>query len=199
MIPSSGDIQLHSWHAKRIVRNMFPLLIVLSIIVLWAGISLEAAEEMLTTVVILAVIVPTMVDMGGNLGAILSSRLTTRFHLGMSVLDVRDRILWANIAAVMALAVTIFAALAVGAYIVGLFFGFPIDFLDLLTITMVSGISVAIVAIICSFGATYASYRLGIDPDDTTIPIVTNLVDVAGMVIFLAVSAYVLEFDIGIT
>lgn len=178
---------------------MFPLLIILSIIVLWAGISLEAAEEMLQTYLILAVIVPTMIDMGGNLGAILSSRLTTRFHLGLSVLDVRDRILWANIAAIMTLAVTIFAALAVGAYMIGLMFGYPIDFLDLLTITMVSGISVAVVAIVCSFSATYASYRLGIDPDDTTIPIVTNLVDVAGMIIFLAVSAYVLGFEAAIT
>ena len=41
-------------------------------------------------------------------------------------------------------------------------------------------------------GATYVSYQLGIDPDDTTIPIVTNVVDVFGMVIFLGVSAWLL-------
>lgn len=193
LVMAGAEIPLGSWNMRRIVRNMFPLLIVLSIIVLWAGISLEAAEEMLQVFPVLAVIVPTMVDMGGNLGAILSSRLTTRFHLGMSVTDPRDRELWANIAAIFALAGTIFTALAVGAYAIGRILGDPLPFLDLLTITLISGMSVAIVAVICSFGATYASYRLGIDPDDTTIPIVTNLVDVAGMVIFLAVSAIVLD------
>jgi mgtE-like transporter len=52
--------------------------------------------------------------------------------------------------------------------------------------------SVAALAVLFSFATTYGSYRLGIDPDDTTIPIVTNVVDVFGMVIFLGVSRLVL-------
>ena len=53
--------------------------------------------------------------------------------------------------------------------------------------------SVAVIAVVCSFLATYLSYRVGVDPDDTTIPIVTNVVDVFGMVIFVAVSAAIVE------
>ena len=185
---------LGTWSARRIVRNMFPLLIVLSIIVLWAGITLEEAEELLTEYGLLAVMVPTMVDMGGNLGAILSSRLSTRFHLGTTELDPRDRVLWGNVAAILALAVTIFTALAVGAWVIGQLIGAPLGLSTLLAISLISGISVAIIAIVCSFAATYGSYRLGIDPDDTTIPIVTNVVDVFGMVIFIGVSAWVLGF-----
>jgi mgtE-like transporter len=173
---------------------MFPLLIVLSVIVLAAGITLEDAEEMLTEYGILAVMVPTMVDMGGNLGAILSSRLSTRFHLGMSELDPRDRTLWANVAAILALAATIFTALAFGAYLLGQVVGSSLRLPTLLTISLVSGLSVAVVAIVVSFAATYASYRMGIDPDDITIPIVTNVVDVVGMIVFIAVSAVVLGF-----
>jgi mgtE-like transporter len=173
---------------------MFPFLIVLSVIVLAAGITLEDAEEMLTEYGILAVMVPTMVDMGGNLGAILSSRLSTRFHLGMSELDPRDRTLWANVAAILALAATIFTALAFGAYLLGQVVGSSLRLPTLLTISLVSGLSVAVVAIVVSFAATYASYRMGIDPDDITIPIVTNVVDVVGMIVFIAVSAVVLGF-----
>ncbi|NGM68404.1 ABC transporter permease [Natronolimnobius sp. AArcel1] len=186
---------LGTWNWKSIVGNMFPLLVVLSIIVLWAGITLEDAEEMLEEFAILAVMVPTMVDMGGNLGAILSSRLSTRFHLGTTELDPTDRVLWANVVAILALAATIFTALAVGAYTLGVvLFDTPIAFGELLLISLVSGMSVAVIAIIFSFAATYGSYRLGIDPDDTTIPIVTNVVDVFGMVIFIGVSAAVLNF-----
>jgi len=52
--------------------------------------------------------------------------------------------------------------------------------------------ALAAVAVVCSFTATWASYRLGIDPDDTTIPIVTNVVDVFGMLIFVGVAMWLL-------
>ena len=186
---------LGTWDWKSIVGNMFPLLVILSLIVLWAGITLEAAEEGLETFAILAVRVPTMVDMGGNLGAILSSRLSTRFHLGTTELDPRDRVLWANVAAILALAATIFTALAIGAAAIDhVLFDATVGFGNLLFISLVSGMSVAVIAIVFSFAATYGSYRLGIDPDDTTIPIVTNVVDVFGMVIFIGVSSAVLGF-----
>lgn len=192
MVTPQGS--LGTWSTRSIVGNMFPLLVVLSIIVLWAGITLEGAEELLEQYGILAVMVPTMVDMGGNLGAILSSRLSTRLHLGTSDFDPRDRVLWANVGAILALAATIFTALAIGAYAIGAVVGFGLPLSTLLLISLVSGMSVAVIAVVFSFAATYASYRLGIDPDDTTIPIVTNVVDVFGMVIFIGVSALVLGF-----
>ena len=190
MITPQGS--LGTWNWKTIVGNMFPLLIVLTVIVLFAGIRLEEAEEMLTDFAILAVMVPTMVDMGGNLGAILSSRLSTRFHLGTTTLDPRDRVLWANVLAVLALAATIFTALAVGAFLLGQLIGSTLGLGTLLVISLTSGMLLAVIAIIFSFATTYASYRYGIDPDDTTIPVVTNVVDVFGMVIFLSISALVL-------
>ena len=192
MVVPSGS--LGSWETKSIVSNMFPLLVVLCIIVLWAGITLEDAEELLETYGLLAVMVPTMVDMGGNLGAILSSRLSTRFHLGTTEIDPKDRVLWANIAAVLALAATIFTALAIGAWAIGQVIGAPLGLSTLLLISLTSGMAVAVIAIIFSILATYGSYRLGVDPDDTTIPIVTNVVDVCGMVIFIGVSSLVLGF-----
>ncbi len=192
MVIPSGS--LGSWETKSIVTNMFPLLVVLCIIVLWAGITLEDAEELLEMYGLLAVMVPTMVDMGGNLGAILSSRLSTRFHLGTTEIDLKDRVLWANIAAVLALAATIFTALAIGAWAIGQVIGAPLGLSTLLVISLTSGMAVAVIAIIFSILATYGSYKLGVDPDDTTIPIVTNVVDVCGMVIFIGVSSLVLGF-----
>ncbi|SFB68021.1 mgtE-like transporter [Halobiforma haloterrestris] len=192
--PQSGQGSLGTWDWTSIVGNMFPLLVALSIIVLWAGITLEGAEEMLEEYAILAVMVPTMIDMGGNLGAILSSRLSTRFHLGTTELDPTDRVLWANVGAILALAATIFTALAFGAYALGVLVGSPLPLSTLLTISLLSGMSVAVIAIVFSFAATYGSYRFGIDPDDTTIPIVTNVVDVFGMLIFIGVSGLVLGF-----
>ena len=183
---------LGTWDWKRIVANSFPLLVGLSIVVLWAGLTLEDAEALLGEYGVLAVMVPTMVDMGGNLGAILSARLSTRFHLGTTTIDPDDPELWANVAAILALAATVFTALAVGAWLLGRFVGAALPLSTLLVISLGSGLSLALIAIVFSFGATYVSYRLGIDPDDTTIPIVTNVVDVFGMIVFIGVSGLVL-------
>jgi len=183
---------LGSWNWRTIVVNMFPLLVGLSIVVLVAGIRLEGARGLLREYAVLAVMVPTMVDMGGNLGAILSARLSTRFHLGTTELDPRDRVLWANVLAVFALAATIFTALAVGAYLLGQVVGSTLTLGELLAISLISGLLLALIAVVFSFGATYVSYQLGVDPDDTTIPIVTNVVDVFGMIIFIGVSAWLL-------
>ncbi|MFC6613981.1 magnesium transporter [Halopenitus salinus] len=190
MAASTGT--LGSWSARRIVGNMFPLLVALSVIVLWAGITLEDAEELLGEYGALAVMVPVMVGMGGNLGAILSSRLTTRLHLGTTEFDPRDRHLWATVTAILALAATVFATLAVVVWLVGLYTGSGLPLSTLLFISLSSGLSVAVIAVCFAVAATYGSYRLGIDPDDTTIPIVTNVVDVFGMLIFLGIARWTL-------
>ena len=182
---------LGTWRWQRIVGNTFPLLLVLSVVVLWAGLTLEGAEETLSEFTLLAVMIPTMVDTGGNLGAILSSRLSTRFHLGTTELDPRDPVLWANVAAVFGLALSVFTALALGTFLLGQVLGTELTLWQLLLISLSSGMSVAVIAVVFSFATTYASYRLGVDPDDTTIPIVTNVVDVFGMVIFVTVSTTV--------
>ncbi|MCU4719516.1 magnesium transporter [Halapricum hydrolyticum] len=194
MVIGSNE-SLGSWQASRIVRNMIPLLIVLSMIVLVAGVTLENAQELLAEYGILAVMVPTMIASGGNLGAILSARLSTRFHLGLTELRIRDRTLWANVAAIFALGLTVFTTLALGAYAIAALAGDPAATLfELLTISLVSGIAIISIAVVLSFAATWASYRLGIDPDNVTIPIVTNVVDVFGMIIFIGVASAVLGF-----
>ena len=189
MVTTAGS--LGSWEWRRIVGTTFPLLVVLSAVVLVAGITLEDAQDLLAEHPVLAVMVPTMVDMGGNLGAMLSSRLSTQLHLGTTDLDPRDRLLWANVAAIFALAVSVFTALAVGAAFLGRVVGSTLPFRDLLFISLTSGLAVATIAVVVSLAATDAAYRLGIDPDDTTIPVVTNAVDVCGMLIFIGISALV--------
>ncbi|AUX09596.1 MgtE family transport protein [Halalkaliarchaeum desulfuricum] len=184
---------LDSWTVKSIVGTMFPILVVLSILELGSGFVLETLEETYLGNPTLLVLVPVMIDMGGNLGAILSSRLSTRLHLGVLEFDPRDTVLWTNILAILALAGTIFTILGFVAYGVGhLITGEPMALWDLLVISVVSGMLLAVVAIVLSIGATYVSYKQGLDPDDTTIPVVTNVCDILGVIILSVVAIAVL-------
>lgn len=181
-----------AWSIGAIVRTMAPLLLVLSLLEMGSGIVLESFEETYLANPTLLVLVPVMIGMGGNLGAIVAARLSTQLHLGTVSFDPRTPALRASILAVVGLAATVFTVLGVVVYAIGHAMGSPMALLTLLTISLVSGLSLAIVAIVLGVAVTYVSYRRGYDPDDVTIPVVTNACDILGVVIFTAVVLVVL-------
>jgi mgtE-like transporter len=61
-----------------------------------------------------------------------------------------------------------------------------------LAVSLASGISLAVLAVLVTVVVTYAAYRLELDPDDVVIPVVTNTCDVLGVVLlYLAVLLFV--------
>jgi len=102
-------------------------------------------------------------------------------------------VLWMNIFAILGLAVTIFSALGIAAWVVGQVIAEPMALVDLMLISVVSGMLLAVIAIALSLGATYVSYTQGLDPDDTTIPVVTNLCDILGVIVLSVVAIVVLN------
>jgi Divalent cation transporter. len=58
---------------------------------------------------------------------------------------------------------------------------------QVLTISLVSGLLLAAVVVVLSLVSVQLSYRLGYNPDDTTIPVVTNLCDITGVMILFGV------------
>ncbi|SEQ88472.1 magnesium transporter [Natrinema salaciae] len=193
MAAADPDDPLDTWSISSIVGTMFPILLVLSLLEMGSGYVLEELEETYLGNPTLLVLVPVMIGMGGNLGAILSSRLSTRLHLGLLEFDPRDEVLWTNVLAIMGLAATIFSALGVAAWVVGRVIAEPMALLDLMLISVVSGMSLAVLAIVLSLVATYVSYTQGLDPDDTTIPVVTNVCDILGVIVLSGVAIVVLN------
>jgi len=193
MAAADADDALDTWTISHIVGTMFPILIGLSMLEMGSGYVLEELQETYLGNPTLLVLVPVMIGMGGNLGAILSSRLSTRLHLGVLEFDVRDEVLWTNVIAILGLAATVFSALGVAAWVVGQLIAEPMALSELLLISISSGMSLAVIAIGLSLAATYVSYTRGLDPDDTTIPVVTNLCDILGVVVLSGVAIIVLN------
>jgi Permease, similar to cation transporters len=175
---------------------MVPLLVVLSVLEMGSGLVLQELERTFLDAPTLLILVPVMIAMGGNLGSILSARLSTRLHLGTLTFSPRDPVILTNVVAVLALAATVFSALGVSAYGLTLLPVFDVGggmtLRESVLVSVTSGMCLAVVAVALSISATYASYRLGLDPDDTTIPVVTNLCDILGVVILAAVAIVVL-------
>ena len=183
---------LDEWSVRRIVRTMIPLLAALSVIQLVSGTVLETYEATLLRYPALLVLVPVQIGTAGNLASITCSRLTTQLYLGTYELSPANPALRANAGAVFALAATVFGAVGVAAWAIGLALGGSLALPPVLLISLASGMALAALVVVASVAAVEVSYRVGLNPDDTTIPVVTNLCDVAGVLILFAVVSVVL-------
>lgn len=174
---------LDDWALRRIVGTMLPILFATSVLQMASGGVLQTFEEQLLTEPALLILVPVMIGTAGNLGSILCSRLSTQLHLKGVEASPRDPTVRANGLAVLGLALAIFTALGLASWAIGRALGGGLGLAPLLAITLTSGLLLAVWVVLLSVVAVLASYNMGYNPDDTTIPIVTNVCDVTGVFI----------------
>lgn len=180
------------WSTRRIVITMVPLLAGLSILQMVSGSVLETFEAVLLENPSLLVLVPVQIGTAGNLGSIMCARLSTQLHLGTFELSRTNRDLRANVGAVFGLGLTVFVLVGIAAWAIGRALGDPLGFAAVFTISFVSGLALTVFVIVLSVAAVITAYRLGYNPDDTTIPVVTNVCDITGVLILFAVASAVI-------
>jgi mgtE-like transporter len=176
------------WTVTAITRAMLPILLVLTAIEIGSGLVLETFEDVLLRYPSLLILVPVTIGTAGNLGSILAARLSTAFHLGTLSFSPEDDMLAGNALATVALALTVFPIIGVGAWLLALLTGgaqLPIG--TVVLVAVASGAILAVLAVVVTAIATYVAYRRGLDPDDVVIPVVTNTCDVLGVVVLFAV------------
>jgi mgtE-like transporter len=183
---------LDDWSTKTMIATMVPLLAGLSILQMISGGVLEAYETVLVENPSLLVLVPVQIGTAGNLGSIMCSRLSTQLHLGTFELRADNPDVRANSGAVLGLGLTVFVLVGIAAWIIGRALGGTLTLWQVLTISLVSGTSLAVFVVVVSLLAVHTSYRLGYNPDDTTVPVVTNVCDITGILILFGVVALVL-------
>lgn len=177
-----------AWTVRRIVRNMLPVLTVLTAVELGSGLVLDSFEETLLQYPTLLVLVPVTIGMAGNLGSILAARLSTAVHLGLLSFDPTDDTLGGNAVATALLAFTVFPLVGAGAWLLQTALGgTALSLPTVVLVAFLSGAGLAVLAVVVTVVVTYAAYRRGLDPDDVVIPIVTNTCDVLGVLVLFGV------------
>lgn len=187
-------------HKKRILNDMsqivfesLPMILIPLALTAPAGLALGFFEDLyLTNPVILLLLLP-LNDMAGDYGCIVSSRLSTALHIG------RVRPKFMEIGALKDELITIFTTgvitslyMGLACYIVSVLLGLGyMEFGRLIILTLVTGTSLIAFEIPLSIAVNFISYSKGLNPDNVTIPIVTDLGDTGG-ILFLIVSALLL-------
>lgn len=176
------------WSVGGITRAMLPVLLAMTMVEVGSGLVLGSFEASLYQYPTLLVLVPVTIGTAGNLGSILASRLSTAFHLGTFEFSPTDETLAGNALATVALAVTLFPVVGVGAWALqSLVGGAALGVGTVVWVSLLSGVVLAVLAVVLTLGATYGAYRFELDPDDVVIPVVTNTCDVLGVVVLFVV------------
>jgi mgtE-like transporter len=169
---------------RRIVAESLPILLIAGAIDIIAGITIEKRLAAFTALPALLVLVPPFLEDTGALGGILAARLSSKLHLGVIEPTVRpQRAARADFRLVAVLAVPVFILVAVSSDVVSLLFGLESPGpLRMIGISLVGGSLATAACVAITYYGAIAAYRLGLDPDNHGIPLVTSSMDLIGAV-----------------
>lgn len=167
---------------RRIVRQSVPVLAVAGVLDLVAGVTVEKRLDDLLAAEAILVLLPAFLGTAGALGGILSSRLSTHFHLGLDdATPLPSRSSLREARSVGLVAVPVFALCAVLAQWASVATGQTTPGLgDLLLVMLLAGAVATLLVLLVAYYTTMAAFRYGLDPDTYGIPMVLSVLDLVG-------------------
>jgi mgtE-like transporter len=169
---------------RRIVLEMTPVILLTPLLDIAAGALLQSRQDGLTAVPAVLILIPPFVSQAGALGGILSSRLSSKLQLG--VIDPRG---WPAVPAlidaslVIVFGVGIFAFIGSAAFALAHVTGLPNipTARELIGGTLLAGLMVLPAILVVGYEIAIVTSRFGLDPDDHSVPIITSVMDLAGV------------------
>jgi mgtE-like transporter len=173
--------------ARRVVRESVAVLVVFGAVDLLAGLLVESRLHRFLAFPALLVLVPPFLESAGALGGILSSRLSSKLHLG--VLSPRgwpEAVAGLDATIIFLFALFMFALRGFAAAVIGELMNLASPgILVMVGVSLVAGIIATLLVIVISYYTAVATYRLGLDPDNHGIPIISSTMDLLGVIAFM--------------
>ncbi|MEA2842990.1 MAG: mgtE-like transporter [Actinomycetota bacterium] len=174
---------------RQVVRESAPILLTAACLSTMAGIAIEKQLGVFSTFPALLILFPAFISSAGALGGILSSRLSTKLHLGLMSPDpVPGREARLDGAMALVLGGPVYLLNGVGAHLVGTALGQASPGLpQMVAASLVGGLGAVLFVIAVAYYGTIAAFRFGVDPDTYGVPVVTSSVDFVGALCLILV------------
>ena len=168
--------------AVRILRESVPILLIAGLIDVVAGLTIEKRLESFLAFPGLLVLVPPFLEDTGALGGILSARLASKLHLGVvEPTNMPPRAARDDFILTFLFAVPVFVLVAVSTDVAATIAGLATPgALRMVAISLLGGFMATAVAVGIVYYGAIATYRLGLDPDNHGIPLITSSMDLVG-------------------
>ena len=168
--------------ARRIVREMLIVLSICAVIDYGAGTLLGDKVESLIAIAGILTIIPPFLEDGGVIGCILAAKVSSWLHLGelrpkaIPERDVVDIFLMNHV-----LGLVVFTMVGILGQVLNVLLKIPtVPTYIMLAITVLAGQILVVILNLVSYELTVLSYRIGLDPDNVGIPIITSIMDLLG-------------------
>jgi mgtE-like transporter len=174
--------------ARRAILEMTGVILVTPLFDVAAGTLVQPHIKRFVEAPALLAILPPLVSNAGALGGILSSRLSSKLHLGViSAKTIPEPAAWLDAALVFVSGLFAFLAVGTLGYVYGLFRGVDLGPMVMIGGTVLTGVLATVVSIFVAYYVAVLSSRFGLDPDNQSVPIITSVMDLAGVFSFLFV------------
>ena len=172
---------------RRIVAESVPFLLVAGLISTLAGITIQSRLGSLAADPALLIVIPPLLSLSGSLAGILSARIATKLHLG--VLD-PSRVALDPVAPdltlVVLVAIPTYFVLGIAADVLAALTGLASPgVIEMFGVVLLAGALATSMTCVVAYGAALVTYRLGWDPDNNGVPLVSSTSDFLGAVSFM--------------
>ncbi|MEX2393565.1 MAG: magnesium transporter [Actinomycetota bacterium] len=178
---------------RRTLRESLPILAATSCLALGAGVLVETRVEHFTTFPAFLVLIPPLLSDSGALAATLSSRLASKLHLGaLEPKGFIHGLALLDTSIVLLFGAWVFILVGIGAHYAAAAIGLASPGLGtMIKVGMTAGIGATLVLAVIAYYVAVATYRLGLDPDNHGVPMVTSTSDLTAMIaLTVALVAY---------
>ena len=167
---------------RAIMRESIPVLVGAGLLDLVAGITVEKRIDDFLEFPVLLVLLPGFLSTAGALGGVLSSRLSTKLHLGLArPAALPSGAARVDLATTFAMAIPVFALLGLVASTAGGLTGHAGPSLaELVGVAVLGGLLATVLVVVIAYYGTLAAVRFGVDPDTYGIPMITSSLDLVG-------------------
>ncbi|HEY5155983.1 MAG TPA: magnesium transporter, partial [Acidimicrobiales bacterium] len=172
-------VRLHLPIVQRILRESIPVLLVAGTVDLIAGLTIENRLESFLAYPALLVLVPPFLEDTGALGSVLSSRLASKLHLGIIEPTARpQRAARDDFAITAMLGIPVFVLVALSSQVAATVTGQASPGVaNMVGISLIGGFLATFFALFVAYYGSIATYRLGLDPDNYGVPLLTSSMD----------------------
>ncbi|MCK4475947.1 MAG: magnesium transporter [Methanophagales archaeon] len=172
---------------RRIFIESIPMLFICGILCTLAGITLDMRLQSLIAIPAILVIIPPFLGESNALGGILSARLSSMLHIGtVNPKRVPDKLVSANFAVIYLFSIVVFSFVGILSYVASTLLDITTpNIFEMVSISLLGGILCTTFLNLASYYIAILSFRFGMDPDNDTIPLITSLTDVVGVLCLL--------------
>lgn len=167
---------------RSIVRQSLPILTLAGMVSVIAGVSIESRLETLVAFPALLILIPPFLAVAGSLGAIFSSRIATKLHLGLiDPRRIRFFALAEELLLVACLAAPMFVLVATLADLIGAAAGLASPgSVEMVEVALLAGTLATVALVVVGYAGSVVAFLYGLDPDNYAIPVVTSTLDLVG-------------------